>query len=108
MPAKHTPIRTCIGCGGERAKRELVRVVRTTEGDVVADPTGRRNGRGAYIDPSSECLEKGLAGGALSRALEAPVTEELRERLRRDLAAIASQRQQSVAATRATLSKGKN
>ncbi len=97
MPAKHVPIRTCIGCGLARPKRELVRIVRTPEGDVVADATGRRAGRGAYLDPSSECLEKGLAGGALARALEAGVPEERRARLRDDVARLAEQRRKVIA-----------
>lgn len=93
MPArKHVPTRTCIGCRNARPKRELMRVVRTPEGDVVADATGRRNGRGAYLDADPKCLESGLSGGALSRALEVQVTPDQVERLRADVAAIAVQR----------------
>ncbi len=100
MPQKHVPIRTCIGCGASRPKRELVRVVRTPEGDIVADATGRRAGRGAYLDPSTECLEKGLAGGALVRALEVRVTEEQRGRLEDDVARVAEERRRAVAGVR--------
>ena len=92
MPAKHVPIRTCIGCGAERPKRQLVRIVRTPEGDIVADATGRRAGRGAYLDPDPLCLDRGLAGGALARALEATVTDEQRSRLREEVARLAAER----------------
>lgn len=90
---KHVPLRTCIGCRTARPKRELIRVVRTPEGgDVVADATGRRNGRGAYLDGDPACLERGLAAGALARALETEITDDQRERLRADVAAIARER----------------
>ncbi len=97
MPQKHVPIRTCIGCGSERPKRQLVRVVRTPQGDLVADATGRQAGRGAYLDPSTACLEKGLAAGALARALEMAVTEEQRARLLEEVAALAAERQRAIA-----------
>ena len=99
MPGRHVPVRTCIGCGQARPKRELIRVVRTPEGEVVADATGRRAGRGAYLDPSAECLEKGLAGGALSRALETTITEEQRARLGSEVSALARERQKLSAVT---------
>ena len=94
MPQKHVAIRTCIGCGSQRPKRELIRVVRTPEGDLVADATGRRAGRGAYLDPSTECLDKGLAAGSLARALEKTASDEQRARLLEEVAALARLRQQ--------------
>ncbi len=99
MPSpKHVPMRTCVGCRASRPKRELIRVVRTPEGVVVADATGRLNGRGAYLDANASCLEKGLAGGALSRALELDVAPEARQRLRAEVDAIARDRQRGVLA----------
>lgn len=92
MPRKHVPIRTCIGCGAARPKRELVRIVRTPDGLIVADATGRRAGRGAYLDASLECLDKGLRAGALARALETDVSEEQRARLRDDVRVLARDR----------------
>jgi predicted RNA-binding protein YlxR (DUF448 family) len=62
------PQRTCVGCGEVEGKRELVRVVRTPSGDVEIDPTGKRNGRGAYVHPAAACLDKAL-GGRLAYAL---------------------------------------
>jgi predicted RNA-binding protein YlxR (DUF448 family) len=91
---RHTPIRTCVGCGTERSKRELVRLVRTPDGTVVADATGKRSGRGAYLDPAPECLAKGLAGGTLERALEleTAIGEEDRARLESDVRRLAEER----------------
>lgn len=69
MP-KHIPQRTCIGCRTVQSKRELIRIVRTPEGRVVADPTGKRNGRGAYVHKTRECFEMVLgAPGKLQHAL---------------------------------------
>src|SRR5919202_5402079 len=94
MRQKHTPIRTCVGCGTERSKRELVRIVRTSDGAVVADATGKKSGRGAYLDPSPECLEKGLAGGRLEHALEltTSISAEDRGRLEEDVRRLAEER----------------
>lgn len=69
MP-KHIPQRTCIGCRTVQSKRELLRLVRTPEGRVVADPTGKLNGRGTYVHKTRECFEN-VAGapGKLQHAL---------------------------------------
>ncbi len=64
------PQRTCIGCRLEQGKRGLVRIVRTPEGRVVVDPTGKANGRGAYIHPLRRCWEKALKGGTIRNALK--------------------------------------
>ncbi len=77
--AKHIPQRTCIGCREVEAKRELLRIVRTPEGRVVVDPTGKRAGRGAYLHRERECWETVLnARGRLEHALnlEAPLSAE--------------------------------
>ena len=62
-----------MACRTSRAKRELRRVVRTTAGDVVVDPTGRLAGRGAYVCPDTDCLSIAIKKGTLSRALEIPL-----------------------------------
>ncbi len=75
MP-KHIPLRTCIACRNVQAKRELMRVVRTPEGQVVADPSGKKNGRGTYIHKTRECFEQVTgAPGKLQHALhlETPI-----------------------------------
>ena len=69
MPKK-IPMRQCLGCREMKPKKELIRVVRTPEGEVLLDPTGRRNGRGAYLCCKKECLARAVKTRALERALE--------------------------------------
>jgi predicted RNA-binding protein YlxR (DUF448 family) len=79
---KRIPQRTCVGCRTVRPKRELVRIVRTPEGRVVVDETGKQSGRGAYLCPEASCWERAVSKGQLSRALRVNLTEETRARLR--------------------------
>jgi predicted RNA-binding protein YlxR (DUF448 family) len=71
---RHQPERTCIGCRGKAPKAELVRVVRRPEGGASVDRTGRAVGRGAYVHPAVECLNRAARSGALGRALKAGLT----------------------------------
>jgi len=80
-PRKHIPQRTCVGCGQVQGKRELARIVRTPEGRVELDPTGKRNGRGAYVHQSRACWEAALAGGRLAHALKTIISEQDRQAL---------------------------
>lgn len=73
---KHVPERTCIACRRSLSKRELVRVVRTPEGDVVVDELGKKNGRGAYVCRQRECWRQALQGHALNRALRITLKPE--------------------------------
>ncbi len=73
--------RTCVGCGEESPKRELMRVIRTPEGEVRYDPTGRANGRGAYLCRRSECVLLAKKKKALSRALKTEVGEDVYDTL---------------------------
>ncbi len=68
----------CVACREMQAKKDLMRVVRTTEGELVLDTTGKRNGRGAYLCRSRACMEKAFKIRALERALEAPVNDTLK------------------------------
>jgi uncharacterized protein len=68
--ARHIPQRTCIACREESGKRALIRIVRTPEGRVEVDSTGRANGRGAYLHPLRQCWEKALKGGTIKNALK--------------------------------------
>jgi len=89
---KHVPQRTCFVCREKGDKRQLTRLVRTPEGSVVIDPTGKQNGRGAYLCDQSACWEKVLANGRLlNQALKTTVSEA-------DLAAIAAQRRAGIQA----------
>jgi len=78
MPkVRKMPQRTCVGCGRVTDKRSLVRIVRTPEGDVTVDPTGKRSGRGAYVCAKRECLQRAVRSGKLSKSLEAAVPEDV-------------------------------
>lgn len=85
---KKIPQRTCIGCGAIRNKKELLRIVRTPQQEVLLDPTGKKSGRGAYICPAMECLEKALKGDLLAKRLETTIALADKERLREQLAAV--------------------
>ena len=79
---KKVPMRMCVACREMRPKKELIRVVRTPEGEIVADETGRKNGRGAYLCRTEACFNKAMKIRALERALEQPLSEETAEYLR--------------------------
>ena len=82
---KKIPQRQCMGCRERKAKRELIRVVRTPEGEVKLDFGGKMNGRGAYICPQSECLKKAIRSKALERSLEVDIPEEVYVRLQKEM-----------------------
>jgi predicted RNA-binding protein YlxR (DUF448 family) len=73
---KHKPQRTCIACRETKDKRALIRVVRTPEGKVMVDPTGKANGRGAYLCQQASCWGKSLQKNLLGRALKVTLSEE--------------------------------
>ena len=79
-------MRMCVACREMKPKKELIRVVRTPEGEIVADETGRKHGRGAYLCRSEACLNKALKIRALDRALEQPLTEAAVDALRQVIA----------------------
>ena len=82
---KKVPIRTCVGCRTARPKKELIRIVRTPEGDVLVDATGKRSGRGAYLCPNGECLLLAKKSKALERTLEHEISDGVWETLRSGL-----------------------
>ncbi|GAB4286382.1 MAG: YlxR family protein [Coriobacteriia bacterium] len=84
MKPRKPPLRTCVGCGMEADKRTLVRVVRTPEGYVIVDPTGKANGRGAYVCPDLACFEAAVRRKRFAHALRVNLTEDDVERLRRE------------------------
>ena len=77
----HVPQRTCVGCRQVRSKREMTRVVRTSDAGVQVDLTGKRAGRGAYLCPQRPCWEAALQKGRLDHALKTHLTPEERETL---------------------------
>lgn len=86
MKTRKIPMRKCMGCQEMKNKKELIRVVRTPEGEIVIDRTGKRSGRGAYICPQSACLEKAIRQKALERALETAIDAAVYQTLREELA----------------------
>jgi len=75
----------CVACREMRPKKELIRVVRTPEGAVVLDRTGRANGRGAYLCDSVDCLNRAIKSRALDRALEIKLEAEVLESIRGEM-----------------------
>ena len=84
---KKIPQRQCMGCRERKAKRDMIRVVRGTDGTVSLDFGGKMNGRGAYICPNSECLKKALRSKALDRSLEVTIPEEVYSQLQKEMEA---------------------
>ena len=82
---KKIPQRQCMGCRERKAKRELIRVVRCTDGEVRLDFGGKMNGRGAYICPNPECLKKVRKSRGLDRSLEVTIPEEVYDRLEKEM-----------------------
>ena len=85
MSAKKTPMRMCKGCREMKPKQQLIRIVKTPDGEIKLDTTGRLNGRGAYICKSADCLKKAQKAGALSRAFETDVADEVYAAIEREL-----------------------
>ena len=82
---KKIPQRQCMGCRERKAKKELIRVVRGTDGVVSLDFGGKLNGRGAYLCPDPECLKKAQKSKALDRSLEVTIPEEVYNRLAKEI-----------------------
>lgn len=82
---KRIPTRKCVGCGEMKEKNDLIRVIRTPEGDICLDLTCKANGRGAYICKSGECLKKAIRNKGLERSLKSRIPQEVLERMEREL-----------------------
>ncbi len=84
---KKIPQRQCMGCRERMAKKELIRVVRGTDGTVSLDFSGKQNGRGAYICPKMDCLIRARKSNALARSLETEIPPEVYDRLEKEMEA---------------------
>ena len=84
---KKIPQRQCMGCRERKEKRALIRVVRTPEGAVCLDFSGKLNGRGAYLCPDPECLKKAQKAKSLERSLEVSIPDEVYARLQKEMEA---------------------
>ena len=82
---KKIPVRQCVGCREMIPKKDLLRVIRTPEEEVVLDSTGKQNGRGAYLCPNPECLKRAIRSKALERSLEVAIPEEVYGRLEKEM-----------------------
>jgi predicted RNA-binding protein YlxR (DUF448 family) len=88
--AKKTPLRICTGCGEAKPKKELIRILRTPEEEIVLDTTGKKNGRGAYICCSAECLHKATKSRGLERSLKMKIPRQLLDTLEKELVSLES------------------
>lgn len=77
MKTKKIPMRICLGCGEMKPKRELIRVVKSKEGDISLDLTGKKSGRGAYICKSVECFEKARKARKFERSFSCMISEDI-------------------------------
>lgn len=81
---KKIPMRQCVGCGEMKTKKEMMRVLKTAEEDIVLDVTGRKNGRGAYLCISLECLKKARKNKGLDRSLKTNIPKEVYDSLEKE------------------------
>lgn len=81
---KKIPQRKCVGCNEMKDKKSLLRIVRSPEGEISLDLTGKMNGRGAYVCPDKDCITKAVKEKRLERALEKPVSDEVYKKLLED------------------------
>ena len=89
MVNKKVPMRQCVGCGEMKSKKELIRVIKTPEGEIVLDDTGRKNGRGAYICASMGCLKTAVKRKGLERSLKVSIPTEVYDSLEQEMSKIA-------------------
>ena len=91
MKPKKIPMRMCVGCREMKEKRELIRIVRTPEGETLIDPTGKKSGRGAYVCRSPECLKRAIKQKQLERQLQVSLTDEVNEALMAEMNRLATE-----------------
>ncbi|WP_076780855.1 MULTISPECIES: RNase P modulator RnpM [Lachnospiraceae] len=83
-------MRKCVGCQEMKSKKEMLRVIRTQEGEFLLDATGKKNGRGAYLCPSSDCLAKAIRQKGLERSFKQAIPQDVYEMLEREMREIES------------------
>ena len=82
--AKKIPLRQCVGCGEMKGKKEMMRVLKTPEEEIVLDVTGKKNGRGAYLCISKECLMKARKNKGLERSFKMSIPSEVYDNLEKE------------------------
>ena len=85
MAERKIPMRKCLGCNEMKPKRELIRAVKSPEGEISLDLTGKKSGRGAYVCRSLACLQKARKSRAFERVLDCPIPEEVYNRLEEEM-----------------------
>ena len=85
MKQKKIPLRKCTGCGEQKAKKELVRVVKTPNGEILLDLTGKASGRGAYICNNAECLKKARKSKRIDRTFEMTIPDEVYKQMEEEI-----------------------
>ncbi len=88
---KKIPVRRCVGCQEMKNKKEMIRVIRTKEGEFLLDATGKKNGRGAYICPSKECFQKAVKNKGLERSFKQSIPAEVYEALEKEMGLIGTE-----------------
>lgn len=88
---KKIPLRQCVGCNEMKSKKEMLRVLKTTEEEVILDTTGKMNGRGAYLCKNAECLKKAIKHKGLERSLKMEIEKGVYERLEKEFLNIESE-----------------
>lgn len=83
--AKKTPLRKCIGCGEMIAKKDMLRVIKTKDGVIKLDPTGKENGRGAYLHFDEGCLKQAVKSKGLERSFKMSIDADIYEKLEKEL-----------------------
>ena len=83
---KKIPMRQCVGCGEMKSKKEMMRILKTAEGDIVLDVTGKKNGRGAYLCKSDECLKKARKTKGIERSFKMSIPAEVYDNLEKEFA----------------------
>ena len=88
---KKVPMRKCVGCQEMKSKKEMIRVIRTSEGEFLLDATGRKNGRGAYLCPNSDCLAKAVKNKGMERSFKQAIPKEVYEALEKEMEVLESE-----------------
>lgn len=82
---RKVPMRKCVGCGEMKSKKEMLRVLKTTDEEFVLDATGKKNGRGAYLCFSKECFDKAVKSKGLERSFKQSIPKEVYEKLEKEM-----------------------
>ena len=82
--AKKVPLRQCVGCGEMKGKKDMMRVLKTAENEICLDVTGKKNGRGAYLCKSRECLQKAAKNKGLERSFKMSIPKDVYEALEKE------------------------